>query len=116
MRIKIKIKMIEIKIKIKRSLVHTYWKRKVESSASVARMKAALNKSGTRNRRSLALVVSTSTTAPARASSLATNQKSDRPKEAAVKCVGMPTGKKTFTSKAISTNCLTEALHSMRAR
>ena len=59
--------------------VHTYWNRNVESSASVARMKAALSRSGTRNRRSLALVVSTSTTAPARTSSLATNHSSDSP-------------------------------------
>src|ERR1043166_8389192 len=91
-------------------------KRNVDSKARVARMKAALSKSGTRNRRSLALLVSTRTTAPARTSSLAINQSSDRPREAAVNSVGIPIGKKTFANKAISTSCLTEALHSMRAR
>ena len=50
----------------------------------MARMKAALNKSGTRNRRSLALLVSTSTTAPASARSLAASQSSPSAKVAGV--------------------------------
>src|SRR5208282_293551 len=60
-----------------------HWNRKVESKARVARMKAALRRSGTRKRRSLALVVSTTTTAAATARSLAVNQRRDRPSDGA---------------------------------
>src|ERR1035441_867786 len=93
-----------------------YWNRNVDSKARVASMNAALSKSGTRNSRSLALVVSTSTTAPARASSLPTKQSSPNPMAAALKSVAMPSGKKMFTSSAIRTSCLTEAAHSISAK
>src|SRR6266568_2232168 len=96
--------------------VHGYRNRKVDTSASVARMNAALNRSGTRNRRSFALVNSTSTTALARTSSFTTKNSRPKPKAAGVVSAASPTGKKMFASSAIRTSCLMEAPHSMSAR
>ena len=68
------------------------------ASAIAASTKAALNKSGTRNRRSLALMVSTSTTAAAGAGYLPRKRPAPRPSIAAEPSVARPTGKKMFTS------------------
>src|SRR5258707_10280999 len=86
--------------------VHGYRNRKVETSASVARTKAALRKSGTRNRRSFALVVSTNTTAPASTMSLAAKTSRPRPNTAGVPCPASPIGKRTLAKSAIRTSCL----------
>ena len=82
-----------------------------------ASMNAALNRSGTRNRRSLALVVSTSTTARGQHQQFASiNQQRRSPSAAGVQSAAMPTGKKMFTSSVISTSCLIDAPHSISAR
>src|SRR5438105_4030882 len=96
--------------------VHDYRNKQVDTSASVPRMKAAAIRSGTRNRRSFALVVSTSTTAPARMMSFPISQTSPRPNAALVALAARPNGKNMFANSVISTSCLMDALHSMSAR
>src|SRR5262249_55646440 len=97
-------------------LIHSHANRKVDSNASVASTKAALNRSGTRNRRSLALHVSTSTTSAASTSNFTPKATTLRPSAAGDAAVAMPSGRNTFASSVISTSCLRDAPHSINAR
>src|ERR1019366_5522090 len=85
-------------------------------SASAPRMKATISNSGTRNRRNFALEVSTRTMRHASKSNFARKKTSPKPTVWTVQSELNPNGKKVLTSRVMSTSCLMEAPHSIKAR
>src|SRR5260221_14452517 len=90
--------------------------RNVEMSASAPKMKETMSSSGTRKRRSFALVVSTRTMRHASRSILIRKKTRPRPSPRSVQSELKPNGKNVLTTRVIRTSCLMEAPYSIKAR